>query len=62
MPTETQFPTPCYTNFNDEVTFYADTGHFYLSKGITHINGVPVSQDSLLNEQNPAGSKEPLSH
>ena len=34
-----------------KVTFYADSGHFYLAKGITHINGIPVIQNSLPSEQ-----------
>jgi hypothetical protein len=31
-------------------SFHADTGHWYLSIGVTHINGVPVIQRSSPSE------------
>lgn len=35
--------------------FYADTGHWYLSKGIVGINNVTLIQRTLLNELHPEG-------
>lgn len=42
--------------------FYADTGHWYLSKGISAINGICVIQKSLLNELHQEEQKEFLLH
>jgi hypothetical protein len=46
----------CQTSNN--VSFFADTGHWLLSKGIVAINNVCVIQKSLLNEQNHEEQKE----
>ena len=37
---------------NESIMPMADSGSFYLSRGITHINGVSITQNSLLGEQN----------
>lgn len=42
----------------DSVEFFADTGHWLLSKGIDCINNICVMQKSLLNEQNHEEQKE----
>jgi hypothetical protein len=40
------------------IEFFADTGHWLISKGIIAINGVSVIQKSLLNEQSHEEQKE----
>jgi hypothetical protein len=34
-----------------EPCFFADSGHYFLAQGLTHINGVPVIENSLQNEE-----------
>lgn len=56
VPHEVLFISSCHSF--SSVTYHADTGHFYLSLGITHINGVPVIQKTSQNELNHEEQKE----
>ena len=68
MSNEEQKPASCQTavscchSFVNQpecsVEFFADTGHWLLSKGIVSINNVSVIQKSLLNELNHEEQKE----
>jgi hypothetical protein len=42
--------------------FYADTGHWYLSKGVVDINNVSLIQKTLLSELHQKEQKEFLPH
>lgn len=43
----------CQTKtYKSKIEYYADTGHWLLANGITHINNIPVIQNSSLNESN----------
>jgi len=51
----------CHSSFcqsESRIEFFADTGHWLLSKGIVAINNVSVIQKSLLNELNHEEQKE----
>jgi len=40
------------------VTIHGDSGHYYLSKGISHINGIPVIQTTSPDEVPPLEQME----
>jgi purine nucleoside permease len=49
---------PVIAAFADNPSFHADTGHWYLSKGIVGINNVRLIQKTLPNEQNQEEQRE----